>query len=291
MSETLQVEANGRTLHYVEEGQGQPLLLVHGGMNDYRIWKPQMNPFGQKFHVIAYSRRNSCPNEWTGDGSDSTVQNNSQDLVGLIEKLGIAPVHLVGHSFGGTVAIECALRRPELVRSLVLHEPGVFSLIMDPDRPSTLLRFFVRHPVTAMSMMREYSQHIRPTMKLFERGDFEKGVSLLLEGVTRRKDALASFPPEMQQMIRDNVKSVLGEFRDSYSSFTREDARRISVPTLLIKGEMSPRPGRVMVDELGKCMPNSEVVEIPGVSHDVIMTAPDEFNKCVLDFLGKAAAS
>ncbi len=189
------------------------------------------------------------------------------------------------------MAIECARRAPDLVRSLVLAEPGVFSLLMNPDRPSTILRFLARHPVTAVSMMREYSRHIKPAQQLLDRGELEKGVSLILEGVTRRKDALASFSPEIQQMIRDNAKSVPGEMRDFFPSFTREDARRISAPTLLIKGEMSPRPMRYMIDVLGKCMPNSQVAEIPGVGHDVIITSPDEFNKRVLDFLGRTAAS
>lgn len=67
-----------------------------------------MGPFSTKYHVIAYSRRLAQPNRNEMNYEMSTVENNSADLVGLIEELGVSPVHLVGHSYGGFAAAYCA---------------------------------------------------------------------------------------------------------------------------------------------------------------------------------------
>jgi len=286
----MQVEANGRTLHYVEEGAGQPLLLVHGTLNDYRLWASHLKPLGTRFRVIAYSRRDSYPNEWAGDGSDNTVFNNSQDLAALVENLGIAPIHLLGFSGGGALAVEFARQHPESLRSLILVEPALTSLIVNPTKPSSLLRLLLRHPVTAVTAIRNYTGGIKPAQKLIEQGDWEKGIRLFVDTAIGRKDAFETFPDWVRRMVWDNARSFLGEIRDLDSHvFTREDASRITVPTLLVKGGISPKPLRYIVDVLGESMPNCDVVQVPGASHNAIWAQPEAFDKLVLEFLGRSA--
>src|SRR5438309_9926737 len=88
-------------LAYVEAGSGEPVVFVHGIPTDYRAWNSQIGSFSGKYHVIAYSRRLAQPNQNTMDYEKTTIENNSADLVGFIEELGISPVHLVGHSYRG----------------------------------------------------------------------------------------------------------------------------------------------------------------------------------------------
>jgi pimeloyl-ACP methyl ester carboxylesterase len=64
------VDLNEVRLEYVEQGQGDPLVLVHGGLCDFRYWHFQMKPFSQHYRTIAYSRRYHYPNVWVGDGRD-----------------------------------------------------------------------------------------------------------------------------------------------------------------------------------------------------------------------------
>src|SRR6266852_9863067 len=90
-------------LAYVEAGIGEPVVFVHGIPTDYRAWNSQIEPFSTKYHVVAYSRRLAQPNRNIMDYENSTVENNSADLVGLIDDLRISPVHLVGHSYGGFI--------------------------------------------------------------------------------------------------------------------------------------------------------------------------------------------
>jgi pimeloyl-ACP methyl ester carboxylesterase len=88
---------NGVTLYYEERGSGRPLLFVHGIPTDYRAWSSQMKELANTFRTVTCSRRYAAPNDRPGDLLDSTVGNNASDLKALIEKLGLAPVNLVGH--------------------------------------------------------------------------------------------------------------------------------------------------------------------------------------------------
>lgn len=107
------VQINGRLLHYIEQGKGQPVIFIHSSLTDYRSWHFQMQPFSEKYRVISYSRRFAYPNHKVGnDIADNTIEGNAADLAELIKKLDIAPAHLIGHSSGAFIALSCAYRIP-----------------------------------------------------------------------------------------------------------------------------------------------------------------------------------
>jgi len=126
-----QVSANGLSFAYVEEGSGPPVILVHGSVSDYREWAKQMTPLARRYRVIAYSRRYHWPNPPAGADADASPDQQVEDLAAIINALGAAPAHVAGYSFGGAVALRLALRHPELVRSLILVEPGVVGVLGD----------------------------------------------------------------------------------------------------------------------------------------------------------------
>src|SRR5581483_9402800 len=102
---------------YVERGQGTPVVFVHGSLGDYRTWGRQMEPFSQRYRVIAYSRRYHYPNRWSGDGRDYSPSLHAGDLTAILAKLtGREPAHLVGASYGAAIALTMALNQPEAVR-------------------------------------------------------------------------------------------------------------------------------------------------------------------------------
>src|SRR5450432_844426 len=81
------VRANGVELHYIDQGKGTPVVFVHGGLDDYRSWQPQVEAFSQRYRVITYSRRYNYPN--TGNASDSSYSASvdADDLAALIKQL------------------------------------------------------------------------------------------------------------------------------------------------------------------------------------------------------------
>ena len=97
--EVKSVFINGDSIHYVDIGNGDPIVLVHGIMGDYRTWEAQMDDFSRNNQVIAYSLRDGYPNKQILDSAaDYSLSQNTNDLIELLKALKLGPVHLVGYS-------------------------------------------------------------------------------------------------------------------------------------------------------------------------------------------------
>jgi len=279
------IDVDGVSLFYTEKGAGQPLLFVHGIPTDCRAWNSQADNFSDHYRAIAYSRRYANPNKREGDLLDSTIENNVVDLVGLIRKLGVAPVHLVGHSYGGFIAGYCASKNPELIKSLVLIDPAISTLLInDPKNPIQFLSLLVTRPSTAVSAAKFTTQSLNPALAAFHRGELDTALNLNIDGIMNRKGALAQFPEPVRTMMKENARTV-GELGTKFPSFTKQDASRISAPTLLINGGDSPKFFHSIVDELAKSVPNCKVTRIQGSAHFPHVEKPAEFNAALREFL------
>jgi pimeloyl-ACP methyl ester carboxylesterase len=109
---------------YLEIGRGRPLVCVHGTLGDFRTWSAVMGPLSKKHRVIAVSLRHFFPEHWDGVGNDYLMAQHVADMIGFLERLGDGPVDLMGHSRGGHISFRVAQQRPDLLRRLVLAEPG-----------------------------------------------------------------------------------------------------------------------------------------------------------------------
>jgi pimeloyl-ACP methyl ester carboxylesterase len=116
------VRVNGVEL-YVEPpvGEGELLVLVHGGWTDHNTWTAVVGPLARSCRVVSYDRRGHTLSR-RGPGPSPRRQ-DEDDLAALVEALDAGPAHLVGTSYGASIALALAGRRPELVRSVVAHEP------------------------------------------------------------------------------------------------------------------------------------------------------------------------
>jgi non-heme chloroperoxidase len=259
------IEINGRKLHYIEQGgesQQPPVIFIHGGLDDYRCWQFQINSFSsKKYRAISYSRRFAYPNKWIGNvAQDNTVEDNAKDLAELIRKLDLAPAHLVGASYGAFTALYCASKNPELAKTLVLNEPPI-------------MQFLARGPIKedAELLQRFITRVQRPNQDASKRGDFRKAAQVAIDGIMNMENYFEKLPEEGKQYLMDNAKSLESELESSkLTPFTIEDVKQTitTIPTLLVKGELSPKYFLRIVDILFDNMPNSEQVVIPNVSHD-----------------------
>ena len=121
------VLANGIQIHYQQSGQGQDVVLIHGVTGDLSTWYIGVMPsLAKEFSVTAFDLRGHGYSEGTPSGYTSAHM--AADLDALLESLGIKKAHLVGHSFGATVALHCAILYPDRVASLVLADPGLPAL-------------------------------------------------------------------------------------------------------------------------------------------------------------------
>jgi pimeloyl-ACP methyl ester carboxylesterase len=268
---------NGDSIHYIDIGKGDPVVFVHGAFGDYRTWEAQLDTFAQHHRVISYSRRLSYPNSQSdNDSTDVTTAAHARDLAELLKVLNLGPVHLVGHSAGGSIALFTTMEHPELVRSLVLAEGVVPSLLKNVPYGDSVLNSF-------------YVKTIKPATEAFKSSNDEKGVSLFINGVMG--DSL--YFNNLSRHIQDNMMTNVVEtkhnilYANSSPEVTCNDLGKIKVRVLLITGEKSISFFRLMNDELYRCLNNRERATILNAAHGLEYEMPSEFNKVVLGFIDK----
>jgi pimeloyl-ACP methyl ester carboxylesterase len=266
-----QIELNGTTLTYVEDGQGVPVVLVHGALGDYRTWSGEMDDFAARYHVVAYSMRYHYPNAWT---EGQYYQVHIADLVALLQTLNLGPVHLVGHSYGGAVAAFVAREHPELVRSLVLAEAGLGSLIANNDDAKPLLA--------------EWGKVAKVAREHVQNGELDQATIVFMDAINEAGGGFKGLPTAFQTGMLQNTSTLKPFFAGPPPPpFTCEDAGKIGAPTLLVEGEATQKLRHFIDNELQRCLPNVDRVQIPGAAHPLEMVNPKDFNVAVLQFLAK----
>ena len=277
------IEINGRQLHYVDQGgegrQTPAIIFIHGGLDDYRCWQFQIDSFSSKYRAISYSRRFAYPNKWIGNvAQDNTIEENAKDLAELIRKLDLAPAHLVGASYGAYTALYCASKNPELAKTMVLNEPPIMEF---------LARSHLKEDVELRQTFR--TRVLSPTQDASRTGDFRKAAQVAIDGIMGIDNYFGQLPEEGKQFLIDNAKSLESELEYAMlTSYTIEDVKQITtIPTLLVKGELSPKYFLRIVDILSENMPNNtEQIVIPNVSHDDFKSG-DFFTSKVMQFFAR----
>jgi pimeloyl-ACP methyl ester carboxylesterase len=283
----LTIDVNGVRLAYAESGEGPDAVLVHGIPTDYRAWNAQIIPLSKRYHVIAYSRRHAQPNDNQGSLLKSTIESNARDLEVLIRKTTSPPVNLVGHSYGGFIAAYLAANHSELVKKLVLIEPGISTLLVqNPESRAQMLSLLFRSPSTALAAGRYIRRYYNPLVKAYHKGDLDTALTYFLDGLMNRTGALTQLPNGIQTMVRENARTI-GEVEAKLPAFAKKEARGISAPTLLINGANGTKIFSAINKQLAKSIPRSELIAIPESSHFPHFENPETFNEKVLEFLGR----
>jgi len=205
------LEIDGARLEYLETGNGQPVVVVHGSASDYRTWESQQGNFSEQFRTIVYSRRYHWPNEQIPEEGEYSMREHVEDLEALLEGLDAAPAHLVGHSYGTFLCLLLAIRAPKLVRTLILAEPPVVTLFVSTDPgPLELLKLLVTRPRIGAAMIKFAYKGLGPAVKAFREDAVDKGIRRFGAAVLGRED-LSALPRSRKEQIRDNRSTVKAE--------------------------------------------------------------------------------
>jgi non-heme chloroperoxidase len=292
MSTRIAEVGHGIKLTYLDVGTGPPVVFVHGSCSNYESWEGQVGPFSQGgFRAISYSRRFATPNNNPGDIREWTIPNNAEDLAGLIEALSIKPVHLVGLSRGGEIALYFAHKHQDMLRTLTLAEAVAAAAlgIEDATSRSQLLMFMLTHPGTAMTL-RNFQGTVKPAMKALNRGDSTGAARAVIDSAFG-PGSFDRRPESARKRIVDNISELhqfdYAEIGISSYRLTSDDIRKITVPTLIMRGENTHQVYKQMNGALLKMIPNSEEAVIPGGGHGSAIENPQTFNPLVLAFLRK----
>lgn len=266
---------NGIRLHWQMDGEGgPPLVLVHGSWADGRNWAPVIPSLRQSFTVLTYDRRgHSRSGRPSGQGS---VREDVADLAALIEHHWQPPVHIVGNSFGGSIVLRLAAARPELFRSLIVHEPPLFSLLAgNPEAES------------ALQAVRERSGAVAATLAA---GDHAGGGRLFVDTIAFGPGAWDTLPPELRETFVFNAPTWLDEFNDPGALTIELDRlRRFGVPALLTIGDQSPPFFPLVVRRVADALPGARVHTFAGAGHVPHLSHPDLFVRTVREFIEQNA--
>lgn len=273
--ELRRVPVGAAELAYIEAGQGDPVVLVHGGLQDYRFWNVLLPRFAERYRVVAYSRRNHFPNSAAEDGApDGAADIHGDDLAALVGALGLGRVHVVAHSSGAVAALFFAAKYPETVRTLALNEPPAVGFLAGlPDGPGIL---------------REFGSRVSAAREAFLARDLDRAIRLFADGVGG-PGTFDRRSPADQRMAMDNALSHLADNVSTRprAPFGCDAAKRIAAPTLLTTGERSQAFFHRIVEELNRCLPQAQHVVVPAASHTVPGENPQLYGDAVLAFLSR----
>ncbi len=284
-----EAKVNGTTLAYREQGEGAPVVFVHGAISDLRTWEHQLAAVGSSYRAVTYSRRFARPNERSDPGGSDLSLLAVEDLAAFLREIGAAPAHLVGNSYGAYVSLVTAIRYPELVKTVVAEEPPVLRLFVSvPPRPTELLRVLVTRPRTAIGLVQFGAGTMAPAVKLIKRGEESKAARVFTRGVLGKR-AFDRLSQERWDQIHENLFEMKLLKRDAelFPPIDDDGVRGIRAPVLLVVGEQSPLHLRVLVDRLEELLPDMERVEIPDASHLMHEDNAAAVNEVIVGFLDR----
>ncbi len=256
------VEVLGLTIAFRRIGRGAPLVLLHGALCDSRVRRPQLEALADEFTVIAWDAP-GCGR--SSDPPDTyRLPDYADTLAAFIGALGIDRPHILGHSFGGGLALELYRRHPAVPRSLLLAAGYAgWAGSLAADEVQARLELALRQadelprPITPDSVPGLYSTRLAP-------------------------EQLAELSTVMSEVRPVGTRVMARSFAEAD---LRDVLPKIDVPTLLLYGDADQRAPRGIWEALHAQIPSSTLVLLPGIGHELALEATDAFNAEVRRFI------
>jgi pimeloyl-ACP methyl ester carboxylesterase len=262
---------NGIQLYYEIHGDsGEPLVLVHGYTGDISDWRHQLPEFSPTHRVLAIDLRGHGQSEAPSDRSSYTIEQMADDVEPLVDEAGFEQYHLVGHSMGGAVVQEIALRSPQKLISLTLHDTSFkFIMAADPAMEEWQRKREALAETEGMAAVAELPPLVPPPPHM------------PAERLEEAKVRLANMSPD----------AFLGAWHGLvYWEGTQDRAAGISTPTLVIYGDLESQGLITASTVLAELIPNSTVEVVPETAHSPQWERPELYNRALRRHLEANAA-
>jgi len=251
------------TRHY--KGQGTPLVLIHGTLDDHHslitlaalLAKKTNNP------IILFDLRGHSSSVLTNQQQGSIVQ-DAQDAAKLLKKLGYKSAHIIGHSYGANIAIKFANTYPGMIANLFLYEPPVFGLL-------------INKPIYRQGVAKA-TQIIAQAKNALEKGAIEEGVKLFIENIAfgtgswhkildkRSRSVMTLNYPTFLDQLKDQQR-----FRLNVAQLNQQDGKII-----LFHGRQSLPLFKASIQEISQVLNNEQLFLIEGAGHEGIFTQANQ---------------
>jgi proline iminopeptidase len=259
-------------LFYEIHGQGTPIVVLHGGLGlDHQYLRPALDSWGDFARLVYLDHRGNGQSDTPGDWEEITFEAMTNDIESLRSALGIDDVILYGHSYGGFIALDYALRHPERLRGLVLgstaphlrSEPRI-----PPDADPGAVAAFGEILSGPMGSDDQWADTWRRALPLY----WPKMDAALAADIHDRTHYSAAAWNRSAQLLAD---------------YDMSDALpQIQTPTLLLSGDQDFLTGPASHEELRAGLPNSELVVFEGAGHFPFLSARDQYRSAVESWVG-----
>ena len=242
-------------LGYWATGSGTPVLFVHGVATLGELWAADLAPLASDCRIIAYDRRgygssSSSPRSW---------EIHADDAITLIEGLNAAPAVVIGYSAGAIIALELALRRPDLVSSIVLLDPAVN--LKQSMTPGFLTTFGMVQITRRMGR---------------DRAAAERWLRYVSRYSTGGSAYDTKTPPERREKLLTNAAGIFADFGSGGGSVDESRLASISIPITLVELKLSPPFLRRSCQRLKELLPQARGQAIENSGHWAGLDAREE---------------
>jgi pimeloyl-ACP methyl ester carboxylesterase len=245
-------------LYYEQDGEGVPILMIPPAGATASTWGAVTEDLARLGRVITYDRRGYAR---SGGEPARSMSTHTADAAALLESLMTPPAVVVGTSAGAAIAVDLAVRRPDLVRVVIAHEfPWRFTRRLPTgSQVAALAR------IGALAL----------------RGRESDAAEALLRSAYRYRDGASAwdaFPIEWRRVGRENARAALADFRNSIREYpSAADLATVEVPVLCTYGERSPRWMVALVRSLAAAIPTASTHQIDGGGHAAPFDATANF--------------
>jgi len=266
---------DGVKLYYEEAGSGAPVVFVHEFAGDHRSWEPQLRFFPRRYRCITFNARGYPPSDVPVDPERYSQARARDDVIAILDHLGIDRAHVVGLSMGGFATLHVGLAHAHRARSLVIGGCGYGA------QPGEEEKFRAECEAAAQAFETDWAAAaakygLGPTRVQYQNKD--------PRGWREFADQLASHSPRGAANTLRGVQKrrpLLHELVDGM--------RKIAVPTLVMTGD-EDEPCLEAALLLKRSIPAAGLVVMPRAGHAINLEEPEAFNRAVADFLAAVEA-
>lgn len=270
------IDIHGAGIEYLEQGSGEPVMLLHSSGASSAQWRALIDRLSSRFRVIApdlYGYGASA--NWSGDSAFSL----DEEAALVLALLGRAdePVHLVGHSYGGAVALNIARTRGDLLRSLTVIEPVAFHLLRGVTSDEVALQ--------------QITQITATVIRALGCGDYAGGYGEFVD-YWSGCGTWAAIPAAKRHALAPQLRKVALDFHATlHEPAAIEDFRMMAVPTLVLQGGCTKLPTQRICERLAGSLPEMHLRTITGAGHMLPMTHRGEVNDSIVSHIEEMAKS
>lgn len=265
MSKVDFITVDGLDVSYQRRGEGPPLVLLHGAVCDGRVWRVELERLSDDFTVVAWDAP-GCGRSADAPGT-FRMSDFADCLAAVLAALELEPAHVLGHSWGSTLALDLALRHPGSVRSVILVGGYAgWAGSLPPEEVRRRLAFALD----------------------------AAGNTAAFDPVSMRGLFSDAMPPDRA----DELALIMGEIRPNGTrtmayALAEADLRDalplIERPTLIVAGDADERSPVAVAEDLHRRIAGSELVVLPGLGHECCLESPDAVHSVIRGFLRRIA--